>query len=183
LDRRALCAAIIDWDAVVERSVQNEHQKRFCGGVGPRNPLHWQRGWDHAGCVHMINVRIARATNDLQQALRFYRAGLGLEILGSFTDHAGFDGVMLGSITSPFLHFEFTHQRAVEVAPAPTRENLIVFYLPDPAEWAARVQRMIQHGFQPVAAHNPYWDDRGKTFEDFEGYRVVLFNGEWKPGI
>src|SRR5437762_2656741 len=42
------------------------------------------------------------------------------------------------------FHFEFTHQRALTVGRAPTKENLFVFYLPDEREWAERVQRMIQ---------------------------------------
>ena len=126
------------------------------------------------------SVRISRATNDLDQVLRFYVDALELEVLGSFTDHAGFDGVILGRRGDPF-HFEFTHQRALTVGRAPTKENLFVFYLPDEREWAERVQRMIQKGFQPVATHNPYWERKGKTFEDFEGYRVVLLNEGWMP--
>lgn len=42
------------------------------------------------------HLRVARATDDLEALLRFYRDGLGLTVLGSFADHAGFDGVMLG---------------------------------------------------------------------------------------
>ena len=34
-----------------------------------------------------MQVRFARATDRLEEALRFYRDGLGLEILGSFVDH------------------------------------------------------------------------------------------------
>ena len=30
-----------------------------------------------------------------------------------------------------------------------------------------------------VPSHNPYWDVRGKTFEDLDGYRVVLEQAEW----
>lgn len=36
-------------------------------------------------------------------------------------------------------------------------------------------------GFAPVPSVNPYWDRQGATFEDPDGYRVVLQNGEWKP--
>ena len=42
-----------------------------------------------------MQVRFARATDHLDDALRFYRDGLGLDVLGSFVDHEGFDGVML----------------------------------------------------------------------------------------
>jgi catechol 2,3-dioxygenase-like lactoylglutathione lyase family enzyme len=126
-----------------------------------------------------MKIRLARATNDLEKVLRFYKEGLGLEVLGSFKEHAGFDGVMLGIRGQPY-HFEFTRQSNHTVGGAPTPENLVVFYLPEKSEWASRVEGMRKQGFLPVPSHNPYWDRGGLTFEDFEGYRVVLFNGEWK---
>jgi hypothetical protein len=30
-----------------------------------------------------------------------------------------------------------------------------------------------------VPAFNPYWDEHGRSFEDPEGYRIVLQNAEW----
>jgi len=38
---------------------------------------------------------------------------------------------------------------------------------------------MLAAGFRQVASFNPYWDRCGRTFEDFDGYRVVLQNAEW----
>jgi hypothetical protein len=38
---------------------------------------------------------------------------------------------------------------------------------------------MTAAGFGPVRSLNPYWDAHGSTFEDFEGYRVVLYNRSW----
>lgn len=35
-------------------------------------------------------------------------------------------------------------------------------------------------GFEPVAASNPYWDRSGRTFEDADGYRVVLRASDWR---
>ena len=55
----------------------------------------------------------------------------------------------------------------------------IVLRLPDVAEWTEAVQRMRNAGFAPVAAFNPYWDHNGVTFEDPDGYRVVLQNAAW----
>ncbi len=34
-------------------------------------------------------------------------------------------------------------------------------------------------GFEPVRSLNPYWDVRGRTFEDPDGYRVVLECADW----
>ncbi|MGB2815933.1 MAG: hypothetical protein WBA53_09635 [Burkholderiaceae bacterium] len=58
-------------------------------------------------------------------------------------------------------------------------EDLAVVYVPDVGEWQAACARMIAAGFSPVAAFNSYWDRRGRTFEDGDGYRVVLQNAEW----
>jgi hypothetical protein len=43
-----------------------------------------------------MKARIARPTNQLEMISEMYQEGLGLEIPGSFQDHDGFDGVMLG---------------------------------------------------------------------------------------
>jgi hypothetical protein len=40
---------------------------------------------------------------------------------------------------------------------------------------------MEHHGHRPVKSFNPYWDKKGKTFEDPDGYRVVLQHAAW-PG-
>lgn len=125
-----------------------------------------------------IKMRVARPTDRLQEVVRFYRDGLGLPVLGSFEDHEGFDGVMLGHPGQPF-HLELTAKRGHTAGRAPTQDNLLVFYLPDAAEWSAAVERMRACGHEPVASFNPYWDRQGKTFEDPDGYRVVLQNAEW----
>ncbi len=124
------------------------------------------------------HVRIARPTDNILELIRFYGDGLGFEIIGSFEDHQGFDGIMLGHPGMSY-HLEFTHHRGHQVGKAPTKENLLVFYIPDEAEWHQAVNRMIQQGYQPVKSYNPYWDVRGKTFEDPDGYRVVLQSASW----
>jgi catechol 2,3-dioxygenase-like lactoylglutathione lyase family enzyme len=124
-------------------------------------------------------IRIARPTDHLEDVVRFYTEGLGLSILGSFQDHEGFDGVMLGIPGAPY-HLEFTHMRGQRPGPAPRQDNLLVFYLPGAAEWQAAVDRMMAAGHRPVASFNPYWDRAGRTFEDPDGYRVVLQNEAWR---
>lgn len=131
--------------------------------------------------VGKAHLRVARASDDLAGVLRFYREGLGFEVVGSFEDHAGFDGVMLG-LPGLAYHLEFTRERGRAAGRAPTEENLLVFYLPDPEDWRRAVGRMRAHGYEPVRSHNPYWDVRGATFEDPDGYRVVLQNAAWPAG-
>lgn len=124
------------------------------------------------------HLRIARPVSDVGRATRMYTTGLDLRVLGSFEDHEGFDGVMLGREGVPH-HFEFTHCRSHAVSPSPTQEDLVVMYIPDPVEWQAACARMEAVGFVVVASFNPYWDVRGRTFEDPDGYRVVLQNADW----
>lgn len=123
-------------------------------------------------------LRVARPSDDIDALLPFYRDGLGLDVLYRFDNHDGFDGVMLGKDGAPY-HFEFTRAHGHRAGRAPTPDNLIVFYLPDEAEWRMAVDRMIAAGFAPVASFNPYWDGLGKTFEDPDGYRVVLQKDAW----
>lgn len=107
-----------------------------------------------------------------------YCHGLGLRVVGSFENHDGFDGVMLGLEGSNY-HFEFTHRRAHPVAATPSPEDLVVFYLPAAAEWHAAFDRMLAAGFEPVMSFNPYWEVRGQTFRDPDGYRIVLQQERW----
>src|ERR1044071_4484348 len=99
-------------------------------------------------------LRVARATDRLDKVVRFYVAGLGFEKLGSFEDHEGFDGVMIGRPGAPY-HLEFTHQRGHTVGNAPTKDNLLVFYLPEVSEWQAAVDRMEAEGYNSVPSSNP----------------------------
>ena len=54
-----------------------------------------------------------------------------------------------------------------------------MIYLPDENEWAESCRQMVAAGFRVVASSNPYWDRSGRTFEDVDGYRVVLQKGAW----
>ncbi|MNT85542.1 hypothetical protein D3C72_2257220 [compost metagenome] len=77
-------------------------------------------------------------------------------------------------------HLEFTHHRGVLVGRAPTQDNLLVFYLPEITCWQRRCHQMLASGFERVQAYNPYWDVHGQTFEDLDGYRVVLQARAWQ---
>jgi len=74
-------------------------------------------------------------------------------------------------------HLEFTRKRGHEVGPAPTEDNLLVYYFPEQEEWLAAVDQMRAAGHTPVPSFNPYWDRSGRTYADPDGHRVVLQNG------
>lgn len=85
---------------------------------------------------------------------------------------------MLGTPGAAY-HLELTHCRQRHVTPSPTAEDLLVFYVPEAAEWEAACARMQGAGFKLVTPFNPYWGVRGRTFEDPDGYRVVLQRESW----
>jgi catechol 2,3-dioxygenase-like lactoylglutathione lyase family enzyme len=128
--------------------------------------------------IATAHLRVARPTDDLEAVVRFYRDGLGFEVLGGFTDHDGFDGVMLGHPGAGY-HLEFTRKQGHPAGRAPTDDNLLVFYLPDRDEWLRAVGRLEAAGYGAVPAFNPYWNRAGRTFADPDGYRVVLQNANW----
>ena len=124
------------------------------------------------------HIRVARPTDHLADVVRFYRDGLGFDELGRFEGHDGFDGVMLGHRGQSY-HLEFTRKHSHGAGRAPSLDNLLIFYLPNATAWADAVARMQVHGYKPVPSFNPYWDRHGKTYEDPDGYRVVLQNAAW----
>ena len=125
----------------------------------------------------VVQVRIARPTDQLASLVRFYHEGVGLPVIGSFggEGHAGYDGVMLG-IPGFDYHLEFTQHEAGSPCPAPTRDNLLVFYMPDRAAIDRIAERLAGMGYPEVEPENPYWAGRGVTIEDPDGWRIVLMN-------
>jgi hypothetical protein len=66
------------------------------------------------------HLRVARSTDYLPQIVEFYRDGLGFEIVASFEDHDGFDGVMLGHPGAQY-HLEFTSHKGYTAGGAPNK--------------------------------------------------------------
>ena len=123
-------------------------------------------------------LRIARPTDNLDKIAKMNINGLGFEKLADFKNHRGFDGIIIGH-PEHIYHLEFTHHRGTLVGRAPTKDNLLIFYLSDEKQWKYCCENMNLAGFNEVDSYNPYWDEKGKTFEDMDGYRVVLQNQKW----
>lgn len=122
------------------------------------------------------HVRIARPSNDLAAAERFYVDGLGLTVLyrvaGGDDEH---DLLMLGLPGSGW-HLELVHGADV-VAPQPSSEDLLVLYLGAEAD-EALVTRLEHAGGRRVS-QGPYWDRWAVTMADPDGYRLVLSQRDW----
>jgi hypothetical protein len=123
----------------------------------------------------VIQFRIARPTDNLKAVVQFYRDGIGLKEIGSFQEHAGYAGVMLG-LPGTAYHLEFTQHNDGSPCPAPTKDNLLVFYIADKAPIFKIVKRLAELGYHAVAPENPYWQSNGITIEDPDGWRIVLMN-------
>jgi catechol 2,3-dioxygenase-like lactoylglutathione lyase family enzyme len=123
-----------------------------------------------------MQIRVARPTDKLADVVAFYRDAVGLPLIAHFEGHHGYSGVIPGKPTD-HVHLEFTHHEAGSPCPAPTKDNLLVFYIPQDKLFAEAVKRMKDHGYEPVEPENPYWKDTGCTFEDPDGRRVVIYHG------
>ena len=121
-----------------------------------------------------MHVRFARHTERLDEIVRFYRDGLGLREIGGFHDHDGYDGVFL-ELPGTGAHLEFTSGGG-RGAPAPHPESLLVLYLGDEDAVRAAAARL---GADPVTPANPYWAKAARTFEDPDGFPVVLVPEPW----
>lgn len=126
------------------------------------------------------DFRVARPTNELEPLRRFYVDGLGLEVIAEFADHDGFDGLIV-RLPASKVQIEFTVAHGHTAPRSPTEDHLLVFYVPQPGRHRALVDRMQANDYLPVRSFNPYWDRHGVTFEDPDGYRVVVVDGAFPP--
>ena len=78
------------------------------------------------------------------------------------------------------LHLEFTSHSDGSPGAAPSRDNLLVLYFPDRERRDEVAAQLDALGGAPVAAENPFWELIGAlTFEDPDGWRVVLVPSPW----
>ncbi len=125
--------------------------------------------------ANVAQVRIARHTARLDAIVAFYRDALGLPEIYRFKNHDGYDGVMLG-LPGKTYHLEFTQHPGCPAPAVPSGDDLLVLYIPDRVQLESVRERLERHGHHPVAPRNPYWLRDAVTFEDPDGWRVVLSN-------
>ena len=123
------------------------------------------------------HLRVARPTDHMEEVLAFYSNALGFRLFGRLKNHDGFDGIILSHDGAGY-HLEFTQKHGHMAGSAPSKDHLLVLYVPDPRQWREAVARVESSGVSPVASFNPYWDKHGRTYEDPDGYRVVIQNTE-----
>lgn len=126
--------------------------------------------------MNATQIRIARPTNRWDEVLEFYESGLGLPRIGSFENHDGYDGIMLG-MPKANVHLEITQHRDGSICASPTDDNLLVFYFDTPQKYQKAVEQLENTGVVEVKPENPYWIGKGKSYKDPDGWGIVLFNG------
>ncbi|MGP4108566.1 VOC family protein [Virgibacillus sp. L01] len=122
-----------------------------------------------------VQIRIARPTDKFDEVIDFYEKGLGLERLTDFANPDGYTGVILG-LPNAGYHLEFTKHADGSPCPAPTEDNLLVFYILETSKMDYVANRLHSMGYPSVPPENGYWKEKGVTIEDPDGWRIVLMN-------
>jgi len=119
-----------------------------------------------------MTFRFARHTNNLEHLKSFYIDILGLELLGGFENHDGYDGVFIGKLNENW-HLEFTKSDEI-VTFNFGEEDILVFYPNTKLEFELIHDRIESHSIKFIDSKNPYWIENGKMILDPDGYRVVI---------
>lgn len=116
--------------------------------------------------------RNARHTNQLELLVEFYTQINGLEVLGRFENHSGYDGVFLGYPSADW-HLEFT-QSTEQVKHAFDEDDCLVFYPTTTSAFNAIFSTIKEKQITPIKAKNPYWNENGICILDPDGYTVII---------
>lgn len=123
-----------------------------------------------------MQIRVARPTRDLERTAAFYGL-LDLPLLGSFEDHDGYSGVILGLPDSSRQLELVLHDGET---PSPTDEDQLVLYLGSSERVSELAARGLAAGFESRPPANPYWERTGAVgFVDPDGYWLILSPDSW----
>ncbi|WP_110928960.1 VOC family protein [Bacillus massiliglaciei] len=125
-----------------------------------------------------VQVRIARPTDKFEEIIDFYKNGLGLKEIEQFKG-AEYTGVIFG-LPDVTYQLEFTRHINGSPCPAPTKDNLLVFYMTDKKEIDTITKRLQKMGYTEAEPENEYWKEQGVTIEDPDGWRIVLMNRSYE---
>ena len=118
-----------------------------------------------------MKLRVARHTSQLQPLIHFYTAILGLEVIGGFNDHAGYNGIFIGGENAAW-HLEFTESPEPPLHQS-DEDDLLVFYV-HVEEYNSIIEKATQNNVKRVVSKNPYWEEIGITLLDPDGFRIVI---------
>ena len=119
-----------------------------------------------------MTFRFARHTNNLEKLKSFYIDVLGLELLGGFENHDGYNGVFIGKPNENW-HLEFTQSNEI-LNHKFNEDDILVFYPNNKLEYKLLLEKLKKHSIEFITAKNTYWNENGKLFLDPDGYRIVI---------
>lgn len=119
-----------------------------------------------------MTFRYARHTNNLKRLENFYTSIVGLEKLGGFENHDGYNGVFIGQADRDW-HLEFT-QSEEKAIHTPYPDDLLVFYTQTEEEFNEIKKRIVDNRIEQRISKNPYWKVHGIEIEDPDGFGVVI---------
>jgi extradiol dioxygenase family protein len=116
--------------------------------------------------------RIARHTNTIEKIRTFYTEVIGLEVLGSFNDHEGYDGIFLGKKDLDW-HLEFTSSDTV-AKQIWDEDDFLVFYPKSVEEYESILKNIERQKVHVHVPKNPYWIENGILLRDPDDYGVIV---------
>lgn len=123
-----------------------------------------------------MTFRFARHTNNLENLKKFYTHILNFQVLGSFENHNGYNGIFLGKENENW-HLEFTETKE-KIIFSFNEDDILVFYPKFKEEYDKILKRVSDNGIHFIEAKNPYWNENGKMFLDPDGYRIIISNSK-----
>lgn len=121
-----------------------------------------------------MKLRIARHTDDLEKIKAFYVDILKFELLGSFENHANYDGIFIGNPNYDW-HLEFTKSDK-KANHSSDEDDILVLYPETISNYDNLISNLKQKGISTIIANNPYWNENGKMFLDPDGFRIIISN-------
>src|SRR5207244_1910857 len=105
--------------------------------------------------MRLAAARFARPTVQLKACSDFYRDLIGLPLVDSFDDHAGYSGRVFGL---PDRHTQLELIQSPDGTTAvPHPENSLVLYFSTTSEFEAVKARVQSAGIAFAEVENPYW--------------------------
>lgn len=121
-----------------------------------------------------MKFRLARHTNRLKQLVDFYVNIIGLDFLGEFKNHSGYDGVFIGKKNLGW-HLEFT--QSIELLDHKFDEDdILVFYPETEFEYNNILDKITNNKVIISIAKNPYLQVNRIKIIDPYGHCVVITN-------
>lgn len=121
-----------------------------------------------------MTFRFARHTNNLEQIKSFYIDVLGFQLLGSFENHNGYDGVFIGR-TNENWYLEFTKSEEI-IHFDFNEDDVLVFYPNNKTKFDFIMNKIQSTKIELIKAKNSYWNENGKMIIDPDGYRIIISN-------